>query len=296
MAVEELRTRFREVVNQRDWPAVLEIGEQLHTARDFGRPLGLYAFWMEIAAGNLGRRWEAVRHSRLGLSLVEPASELEARLLSNGTYSAWLCHQPNRAIRLGSIYTDRYDRYPPSGQGQLARVLHHMAMAYQDRDDLAEAIRLHEAALVEAERHGEPGWADVIRADLAVALLRQGRSDSVDLAEGHLACLDPETLPGRARLAYLMGRAELLYRCGEFAHSLSVCDRALSCADRVSEALVRQRTEVTLLKAKGHWALGHRYEALLFGLRAALSFQGCGTRSDLDRCAIFLEAVSGTVR
>lgn len=296
MRKDELRTRFVEALDRQDWTCLLDIGEQLHARGEYGHPAGVYAFWMEIAAGSVGRRRDAVLYSRLGIDLVAPGTELEARLLANGIYSAWLCCQPNRAIRLGHTYLERHAQYPPEGQALLPRVLHHMAMACQDREHFDQAIGLYQEALAEAEKQGEAALAHIIRADLAVAVVLQNGPQARQQAELLYQGLDATSLSGRTLFIYLLGRAELLHGCGDYAGSTAVVEQALTQADQVNEALVRQRTMLEFLKARNYWAQGNRYKAMLHGFQAALAFQGVGTRADLQRCRLFLQAVYDTAR
>lgn len=65
--VAELRKQFHAAVQRQDWEATVETGQALHTQGDYGVPPGTYAFWMEVAAGRLGRLYEAVVYSTAGL-------------------------------------------------------------------------------------------------------------------------------------------------------------------------------------------------------------------------------------
>lgn len=291
--LDDLRGQIDQAFSAQDWPAVIDLGSRLHAVDDYGKPAGRYASMMEAAAGTLGRRFEACFFNRLGLEKVDPKTDLEARLLRNGMYSARLYGAPNRALELGSRYLEHYPDYPNDAQNRRCWVLYLMGGAHEDRGDLDQAVSCYAAAIEDALTRENHALAGMVKVDMAYAHLLRGGSSAFQTAQSVFSEVDFNELNERGRFTFFAVLAFLKHAQAAYHDSQEAVRAALQVAESIAETLLRERAVLMLLQARNAHATGDRQQALLLGLQAGRGFEVVNDYRGVAQSEAFLRAVLG---
>jgi tetratricopeptide (TPR) repeat protein len=276
--------------NRGDWTAHLDAGNQLHLQGEYGEPRGLTTYLMEIAAGSLGKRFEAVFYNKLGLQLVAAGTTLEAKLLVNGMYSRHRYGAQAAALDLAVRYENQYDTYPAEARFFRPRIRYYTGIAHEDRGDIEKALACYKDAAAEAGSLGDQALAGMIQVDLAHAHLLMDPPE-IDLAEQFHNAVDPETLTERGAFAYLAVLATIHNAKGRYAQSDEALRRALEAADHTGESLISERGRLTLLQAKNAAAQGDPHRAMVTVWLAVQGLEQISDRRGLADCERFMQQI-----
>lgn len=272
----EERGRLHEAITARAWPEVFDLAARLVALGDEGEPPGLNALWVSVAAGRMGRWYDALFYAGHSSRVAGTGTDVEAMALCNLSYFYVQYGAPESATQAGSTFMANAALYSPESAELTARVLQHMASARELVGEWSEAVQLFRRA---ASVASDPGLRAVALVDAAYTELKQGphRLEQAEQAlnEVSLSDLDP-----RGKFAYHVVLAHLLHSKGDLLGSNAAAEAALDAAPAVGEPLNRELAMVKLVQARNAFASygqgageEERVRALSLGFEAALAFQ-----------------------
>lgn len=268
--------QLHEAISARAWSALLDEAARLIARGDEGVPPGHHAHWASVAAGRMGKWYDAVFYARHASAVAGAGTDLEARALCNLAYFSVQYGAPESALSAGTIFLQRADQYSPRSRELTPRVLQHLASARELLGQWADAAQLFREAAAMAK---DPAIREIALIDAAYAELKQGPHRGTHAAEA-LAQVTLAHLNERGRFAYHVVEAQLLHMKGDVAGSDAAVQAALEAANQVEEPLARELAMVKLVQAQNaltyvqQGAGAHeRNRALALGFEATLSFQ-----------------------
>lgn len=243
---------------------IIDAARQLLALGEYGDPRGTYLLEGGKAALRAGRKSDAVILLYHAMKVSIPGTLTWGETMVNRAVACvGHAYYPD-AIAAGKAFLDALPHLPPEAEKWAAVAHHSLGQALDRMSDHHGAAGHHRTA---AEQYTDPTWKLLSICNWAYSVALGGQPDS---AEVILNQIHPDAAPLVAQFGYHANRCIVLYHQRRFAQALQAGHQALQIAIGHEEKWAGPVAELRFWMSRTAWELDDRYNALAWGLDAAV--------------------------